>query len=272
MLRSLFSGVSGLRGEQTAMDVIGNNIANVNTIGFKSSRANFQDMVYQMVRAASAPDSTSNAGSVNPSQVGTGVSVASIGVDMNQGALENTGRALDLAIQGNGFFCVQDGSGNKYYTRNGNFNVDEKGDLVDENGNLVLGSAGNTINLYGSGTPTPKQISSISIGKDGKITALDSAGRTISGINNIGIYDFSNDEGLKQIGQNYFQQTTASGTAAVVMVGNTTQINSGYLEMSNVDLAQEFTNMITTERAYQANARTITVSDNLLQEVVNLIR
>ncbi|OAT79928.1 flagellar hook-basal body protein [Desulfotomaculum copahuensis] len=270
MLRSLYSGVSGLRSEQTAMDVIGNNIANVNTTGFKSSRANFQDMVYQMVRAASAP-SGGGAGSVNPSQVGTGVSVASISLDMNNGALENTGRALDLAIQGNGFFCVKDNSNNLYYTRNGNFNVDVKGDLVDENGNLVLNSAGSTINLYG--TPAHQQITSISIGKDGKITALDSAGATITGINNIGLFLFKNQDGLKQVGQNYFQQTTASGTASAIgTIGSTTMINSGYLEMSNVDLAQEFTNMITTQRAYQANARTITVSDSLLQELVDLKR
>lgn len=268
MLRSLYSGVSGLRGEQTAMDVIGNNIANVNTTGFKSGRANFQDMVYQMVRAASAPDA-SGAGSVNPSQVGTGVSVASIGVDMNQGALQNTGRSLDLAIQGNGFFCVQDGQGNNYFTRDGIFNITKDGHLVDLNGNMVLDNKSTPITVSGGNGV----VGSIEIGKDGTIQALDTSGAQMNASGAVALYSFQNQDGLKQTGQNYFVKTVASGDpTAITNVGNSSQIISGYLEMSNVDLAQEFTNMITTQRAYQANARTITVSDSLLQELVDLKR
>jgi flagellar hook protein FlgE len=265
-----------MKSHQIRMDVVGNNIANVNTTGFKSNRANFQDIVYQTLRSPSAPvNDTDGAGSINPSQVGTGMSVASIGSNMEQGPLQNTGRTLDLAIQGNGFFCVTDGT-NCYYTRNGVFNIDKNGFVVDGNGNQLVDDSGS------SGTPgAPVQIGdgstvvgTISIAKDGTITATDTAGADMTVTGQIGLYSFANQDGLKKIGQNYFQEiTTTSGEAtAIDTVGTTSEIESGYLEMSNVDLSAQFTDMITTQRGFQANSRIITTSDTLLEELINLKR
>ncbi len=285
MIRSLFAGVAGMKNHQIRMDVIGNNISNVNTVGFKSQRANFQDMVYQMIKSPSAPtQDTSGAGSVNPSQVGTGVIVAGIGTNMEQGPLQGTGRTLDLAIQGNGFFQVT-GAGNRtLYTRNGIFYIDKNGFLVDSNGNLLTGKG--TDNTTGSiqfvdSSGNAAVVGSISIGKDGKITAYDPAGTQLQfkiGSNQranayIALFTFPNPEGLKKAGQNYFEKTVASGTESPMDNATmTTEIASGYLEMSNVDLTDEFTNMITTQRGYQASARVITVSDTMLEELINLKR
>jgi flagellar hook protein FlgE len=267
-----------MKNHQIRMDVIGNNISNVNTVGFKSQRANFQDMVYQMIKSPSAPTGgTSGAGSINPSQVGTGVIVAGIGTNMGQGALQGTGRTLDLAIQGNGFFQVTDASNRTLYTRNGIFYIDKNGYIVDGNGNQVTGTDNNSsspqtgsIQISGGNG----SIGSISIGKDGKITAYDTAGNSLNvSYPYIALFTFPNPEGLKKVGQNYFDVTDASGSAN--RLDNTkmsSEINSGYLEMSNVDLTDEFTNMITTQRGYQASARMITVSDTMLEELLNLKR
>ncbi len=278
MIRSLYSGSSGMKNHQVRMDVIGNNIANVNTTAFKSSRANFQDAIYQLLRSPSEPDATSGTGSINPAQVGTGMSIASIGINMTQGPTQNTGRPLDLAIQGNGFFCVTDGD-NCYYTRNGVFYVDKDGYLVDSNGRYLVdgsggsGTPGTSIQLKLSGTAT---VSTISIGKDGSVTATDTAGVDISPAEKIGLYTFANQEGLKQIGQSYYQEVTGTSGEATPIdpddVGVYSEIVSCYLEMSNVNLTDEFVDMITTQRGYQANGRVITTSDQMLQELLDLKR
>lgn len=292
MIRSLFAGVAGMKNHQIRMDVIANNISNVNTVGFKSQRANFQDMVYQMIKSPSAPTGgTSGAGSINPSQVGTGVIVAGVGTNMGQGALQGTGRTLDLAIQGNGFFQVTDASNKSVYTRNGIFYIDQNGYIVDSNGNQLTGTdnAANNTNTGNiqfvkqdtDGNYVPAVVGSISIGKDGKITAYDTAGNQLTikiGSNTstnayVALFTFPNPEGLKKVGQNYFDKTDASGSEN--RLDNTkmsSEIDSGYLEMSNVDLTDEFTNMITTQRGYQASARMITVSDTMLEELLNLKR
>lgn len=277
MIRSLYSGVSGMKNHQIRMDVIGNNIANVNTTGYKSGRANFQDILYQTMISPVAPvNDTDGSGSINPAQIGTGMTVASIGVNMEQGTLQNTGRTLDLAIQGNGFFCVTDGT-DYYYTRNGVFYIDKNGYIVDSNGYQLVdgsgssGSPGSPIQL-GSGTDV---VSTISISKNGTITATNIEGVDISPSNKIGIYTFANQDGLSKIGQNYYQVTAASGEATAMDeddVGVISQIQSGYLEMSNVNLTDEFVNMITTQRGYQANGRVITTSDQMLQELLELKR
>ena len=274
MIRSLFSGVSGIKAHQVRMDVIGNNIANVNTVGYKSGRANFQDMLYQTMRYPSAPSGGDGAGSINPSQVGLGVSVAGIGTDMGQGPLQNTGRTLDLAIQGTGFFQVKDDAENLYYTRNGIFTLDANGCIVDLNGNFLTDDGDSEIEITGGNG----QVGVINIESDGQITAFDTTGEEMSVSGQIGLYSFANPEGLTKVGQNLFKETTvAGGTVSgeaepIDTVGTTTKIISGSLEMSNVDLTDEFTNMITTQRGYQASARTITTSDHLLEELLNIKR
>lgn len=269
MIRSLYSGVSGMKNHQVRMDVIGNNIANVNTTGFKSSRANFQDVLYQMVRSGSA--GTAGAlGGINPSQVGLGMSVSSITNNMGQGNTQTTGRTLDLAIQGNGWFAVSDGT-NTYYTREGVFYIDSNGDLVNSNGYHLLDSGGSPISFGTDGVAT------LNISQDGTITATDLAGNDISPAEPIGLAMFLNQEGLERVGQNLFRVSVASGGLVGDALGTPGAtgygtINSGYLEMSNVDLTDEFANMITTQRGYQANARTITTSDQMLQELLDIKR
>ncbi|MBF7081956.1 flagellar basal-body rod protein FlgF [Desulfallas sp. Bu1-1] len=256
MLRSLFSGVSGMRAHQMRMDVIGNNIANVNTTGFKSSRANFQDVIYQTLRGGGK--------STNPVQIGTGSKIGSTSANFTPGALQNTNRTLDLAIQGNGLFILTDGT-NKYYTRDGAFFIDSTGQLVNADGLKVCGADGNTLPSLGT------SINSISIDDQGRIYI--NGNTDPASAPQIGIATCPNYEGLSKKGNNLYEATVSSGTVTHTTATNAgCKINSGYLEMSNVDLSDEFANMITTQRGFQANARVITVSDTLLEELIQLKR
>ena len=259
MLRSLYSGISGLRTHQVRMDVVANNIANVNTTGFKSARANFQDVLAQTIGRTA----------INTTQVGLGVGLAAIDNIHTQGALQTTGRVLDLAIEGNGFFVVTDASNNEFYTRDGTFYVDSGGYIVNAQGYRVRVESGT------QPFPNPGQIASISVSTDGTVTATYSDGSTQTC--RIGLVTFNNVESLRRVGSNLWDVTSGltlpdPPTIGVPGTEGRGIIRSGYLEMSNVDLAQEFTTMITTQRGYQANARIITTSDELLQELVNLKR
>jgi len=266
MIRSLYSGISGLRNHQVRMDVIGNNIANVNTTGFKSSRANFQDMLSQTLRPANGPAA---GGSINPAQVGLGMTIAGISLNIFQGALQSTGRVLDVAIQGNGFFIIQkvDG-GENFYSREGIFTIDTQGYLVNYNGYYVCNSDGDRIQL----SDTPENIETIVITDTGEVMVNSES------VGAIGLATFPNPEGMEKASQNLYKATAASGEAGIQTAGTpdtaveNSRLASGYLEMSNVDLTEEMTGMITTQRGYQANARVITVSDTLLQELVDLKR
>lgn len=276
MMRSLYSGVSGLRTHQTRMDVIGDNIANVNTVGFKRSSVTFKDVFYQTLRGGSAGDSGGTGtgiGGTNPQQIGLGVTLGSIDVVHTQGAAASTGNGTDLMIQGDGFFRVSpDGGTTIYFTRAGAFHFDSNGDLVNADGMYVLDINGNKINV-------PPDARSYSIDKTGTVNYIQSDGQSGTPVV-ISIAKFANPTGLEKIGQNLYRETTSSGAAPTSdtdltpgqgLLANTTIIPSA-LEMSNVDLAQEFTDMIITERGFQANARTITTSDQMLQELVNLKR
>ncbi len=268
MIRSLFAGVSAVRNEQVRMDTIGNNIANVNTTGFKAGKTNFMDTLSQNIRGYGEGR--------NPMQVGTGVNVASVGTNMTQGALQMTGRSLDLAINGTGFFMVNQ-TGDKTtspicYTRDGNFYLDDKNYLRTSQGYYVLDSAGAKI-LASSLTTDP--IDTINIGQDGTITYTSVATTTPTDLGQkIALSTFMNPEGLAKVSTNLYKETTASGapTPGDADSPGFGTIESGYLEMANADLSEEFTNMITTQRGYQAGARIITVSDTLLEELINLKR
>lgn len=272
MIRSLFSGVSGMKTHQVRMDVIGNNISNVNTTGYKSARCNFQDLISQNLRSASAP--TANTGGVNPGQVGLGVAVAGIANNMQQGALQTTGRLLDVAIQGNGYFVIKKNSADtleqSFFTREGIFYVDAAGYLVNSNGYYVCSSDAAPVPIQLNANP--ENISTISISDTGEVYVNGAS------VGTIGLASFPNDTGLTKAGQNLYQASPASGAAAVNAAGTAgtalanSRVNSGYLEMSNVDLTDEFVSMITTQRGYQANARTISTSDQMLMELLDLKR
>lgn len=267
MLRSLYAGVSGMRNFQTKMDVIANNIANVNTTAYKSGRVRFQDMLSQTVASAQSPSTTGGLGGVNPRQVGLGVKVGSIDTMMTGGALQPTNRALDFAIEGEGFFIVSPDDGTtKLYTRDGAFYRDYTGNLVNSNGEMVLDTDGDIINIG-------DDFESFSIDGSGQINAVKADG-TIDDLGQIGMAKFSNPEGLEKKGSNNYVKSNNSGEPINGVAGESGigVIRQGFVEMSNVDLANEFTEMIITSRAYQANSRSITTSDEMLQELINLKR
>jgi flagellar hook protein FlgE len=271
MLRSLYSGVSGMRGFQTKLDVIGNNIANVNTIGFKGSRVMFKDILSQTVSGVSAPDE--NRGGVNAQQVGLGVSLAAIDTVHTAGSAMTTNVVTDLRVNGDGFFAVGtvDQVDVPFLTRAGNFTVDPNRNLVNSEGLHVMGAenAGPIV--------IPDDIVSFSIAQNGDIIGVNADGETINTGQRVGVVKVINPAGLEKIGGNLYQMTANANPEPDIVVGSpgdpetgTGTLVSGQLEMSNVDLTGEFTEMIIAQRGFQANSRIITTSDQILQEVVNL--
>ena len=281
MMRSLYSGVTGLRTHQLRMDVIGNNLANVNTYGFKSSRVTFKDILYQTISnpAKASTDDPIRSGT-NPYQVGYGVQLGSIDVLNTRAGYSMTDAPFDCYIDGEGYFKVSDPSGNEYYTRVGAFNFDAAGYLHDTNGSIVYGALGDeTISDGYEAVPLliPDVLvnySSVSIGRDGVITGINNETQQLEKLGTIAVYKFPNNDGLVQYGNTYLKISNNSGDPVITQPGSngTGQIITGGLEMSNVDLSREFTDMIVTQRGFQANAKIITTSDEMLQDLVNLKR
>jgi flagellar hook protein FlgE len=291
MMRSLYSGVTGLRNHQTKMDVIGNNISNVNTVGFKASRVIFQDIYSQTVAPASA--ATVNTGGTNPQQIGLGVQLATIDVMDTEASSQYTGETLDLAIDGDGYFVIRDGSAYTY-TRAGNFYTDSENYLVDSNGNYVMGyevdTTGNLVYRDAGGAIcastdpgahlTMQRIYvnpnyfDVSISSNGQVVGLDSATSTSTVLGQIILATFANPNGLEKTGGNAYRTTVNSGDPVYNLpgAGGTGSLNPGSLEMSNVDLTSQFADMIVTQRGFQANARIITTTDAMLEELVNMVR
>ncbi len=401
MLRSLFSGISGLRQHQTMMDTVGNNIANVNTAGYKSSSTVFEDTLSQMVKAAGAPTPNDELGGTNPAQVGLGVRLAAITTNFSQGAAQATGRSTDLMIQGDGFFAINQG-GETLYTRAGSFNFDADGWLVTPSGGKVQGWTGvdgvvdanapvsdlrlpvgtqlppqatgsseitgnlpasaadgtiisSAIKMYDTqgkehsvtykltkdaapatdswtmdvtegatsylSTPVAfdtagvlttvsplvataswgnvdidisaltqyggantfgavsqdgsalGSLQSFTLGNDGTIVGVFSNGLKQT-LGQVALASFNNPPGLEKIGGSLYRDTVNSGLAQIGVAGGGGRglLSSGNLEMSNVDLASEFTNLIVAQRGFQANSKVITSSDEILQDLVNLKR
>ncbi|MBZ5735187.1 flagellar hook-basal body complex protein [Nocardioides sp. TRM66260-LWL] len=285
MLRSLFAGISGLRANQTALDVTGNNIANANTIGFKSSSTVFSDTLSQMLTGASAGNATR--GGTNPVQVGLGVQVAGILGNFNQGSTQTTGRGTDLMMEGDGMFVVKMGNEDQY-TRAGAFTFDETGTLVTPTGARVQGYAldaagqptGGLIDVSKTdftnvlpAVPAGTTLTSYTIGSDGTLRGVFSDG-VQRDMAKLAIADFNNPMGLERVGQTAFRASANSGPAQLGVAGQGTRgkVTAGALEMSNVDLAAEFTNLILAQRGFQASSRVITTSDQVLEDLVNIKR
>lgn len=269
MLRSMYSGIGGMRGFQTKLDVIGNNIANVNTTGFKKSRVMFQDILSQSMAGGSAGTTGVNGtGGTNPKQVGLGSTIATIDTIHKGGNLQTTIKQSDVGIEGNGYFIVKDASGETFLTRDGNFHFDDVGNLVTANGMLVLNSNSSPISI-------PADVKEYSIGVDGKITYTQKDGKVVENGPIIGLAMVANPDGLEKAGMNtYKYNSPAAGTPTVgaPKSGAYGILRSSMLEMSNVDLSEEFTEMIVAQRGFQANSRIITTSDSILEELVNLKR
>ncbi len=389
MLRSLSSAVAGLKTHQTKMDVIGNNIANVNTYGFKSSRVTFQDVYYQTL--TSSADATGSSGGLNPAQIGYGSTVGAIQVINTRGGFGSTSKSTDCYIGGEGYFVIQDANGGEYLTRVGSMDFDGKGNLVDPNGNYICGyavdsisgqvSIGNTTIDLGQGngdafngytvtikyasmadtadtaisvndaaktltitytpsadspeltnaalqtalqtgtwtnapagfdqtavtvkeaqtagnakvaetsglidnvanfdyTKTPQkltntygQLINIATGANGVISGQTKTGEIVV-IGRLALANVPNPQALTQVGDSYYQAVSNTGTITYAAPGmdNMGALQTSGLEMSNVDLANEMTDMITTQRGYQASSKIITVSDEMLETLVNLKR
>lgn len=257
---------------QTKLDVIGNNIANVNTYGFKKGRTVFKDLYSQTVAGATGP--TGNRGGVNPKQVGLGSQIASIDTLHTPGSTQFTGNTLDMAIEGDGFFRVQGDTDDEYlYTRAGVFYLDQGEGEDAESARIVDGEGRFLVQEDGSFIEVPIDATSLSIGQNGVVSyVLD--GELVDD-QTISLAKFNNPGGLLKTGGNYYQQTTNSGAPSLgepLGEGGHGAIKSGSLEMSNVDLSEEFTEMIVAQRGFQANTRIITTSDEILQELVNLKR
>ena len=280
---------------QTKLNVIGNNIANVNTYGFKASRVVFSDVLYQNLSTATA-GIEGEIGGTNANQLGYGTKVASIDMLNTISSGASTGRALDVYIAGEGYLVVQPTPGAATrYTRVGNLKFDAKGQLTDGAGSLVMGEKntspddpmdppeGGVIDtLEAIKVDPPKDMdkyTGITIGKSGEITAIKApddptATAKIVTIGYIAIAKFPNNDGLLQDGNGYFMESANSGTPTTFKAGTNGlgATESANLEMSNVDLSQEFTDMIVAQRGFQANSRIITVSDSILEELINLKR
>lgn len=274
MMRSLYSGVSGLRNHQTRMDVIANNISNVNTVGFKASRTIFQDVYSQTAQSASGATATS--GGQNAVQIGLGVKLAAIDVLHTNAATQRTDNPLDLTIEGDGYLMIKKGD-ITYYTRAGNMYCDNAGNLVTTNGDFLLGFMGTSFpNPPDSTKLEPinvKGYTGIAIDTDGAVTGIDGTGQTVT-IGYVALAMFTNPPGLEKVGGSLYAASSNSGDPVVTQPGEkgSGDLYSGGLEMANVDLAAEFTDMIVTQRGFQANSRVITTSDSMLEELVNLKR
>jgi len=284
VLRSLFAGISGLRVNQTMLDVTGNNIANANTTGYKASTTVFQDTLSQMLTNASAAGGAR--GGTNPMQVGLGVQVGGIATNFGQGSSQLTGRGTDLMLQGDGFFVTRQGE-ETLYTRAGAFNFDEAGSLVTASGNRVQGYAldatgqptGGLIDVtQNTGALTPAvpagvELTSYGIGADGILRGVFSDG-VQRDMARIAVADFTNPMGLEKVGETSFRVSANSGDPQLGVPGENGngKIVAGALEMSNVDLAAEFTNLILAQRGFQASSRVITTSDSVLEDLVNIKR
>jgi flagellar hook protein FlgE len=283
MLRSLNSAISGLQQFQNELDVIGNNIANANTTGFKSARTNFKDAFSQTLQVAGG-------GSPSSTQIGSGVATASIANVFTQGALTTTGRGTDLAVNGEGFFVLSDAAtGENFVTRAGDFSLDSDGYLVTSNGLRVQGfsdgglSARGDLRVDATGAPgtaaSDAKFDSFSIDKNGNINVRLTDGTTfVRG--QVLLQSLTNPQALLKCGDNLYSGINLAGPlggAGTPQAASPGQFGTGYiqagaLELSNVDLTREFSSLITTQRAFQANARVITTSDEVLQELVSLKR
>jgi flagellar basal-body rod protein FlgG len=260
MLRSLWIAKTGLDAQQTHIDVISNNLANVSTNGFKRSRAVFEDLLYQTLRQ---PGAQSSQQTQIPSglQIGTGVRPVATERIFVQGNLQQTSNPLDVAVQGGGFFQILMPDGTTAYTRDGSFHTDANGQLVTSSGFQVQPAI--TI---------PSNTQSITIARDGVVSVVRAGATASTQVGTLQLANFVNPAGLLSMGENLYSETTASGTANVNQPGSNGLglLNQGYVETSNVNVVEELVNMIQTQRAYEINSKAIQTSDQMLQRLSQL--
>lgn len=262
MIRALYTAATGMNAQETNIDVISNNLANVNTVGYKKSRADFQDLVYQYLVEPGAQTSASTS---NPSgiQVGLGVKTSAVQKVFAQGDLTSTNNPLDVAIEGDGFFQVQLPDGTAAYTRSGNFQINETGQLVTSDGYLV-----------DPGITLPTDALAITIGEDGTLSVRTPGSAQLTAQGQLTAVRFTNNAGLRAIGRNLYQETQSSGTptTGIFSESGVGRLNQGFLESSNVSVVEQVVNMITAQRAYEASSKGISTADEMLSQALSLKR
>ena len=262
MIRSLWTAATGMQAQTSNIDVISNNLANVNTAGFKRSRADFQDLLYDNLRPAGAP--SGNSGQLPTGlQIGHGTRAVSTQKIFVQGDFQNTQNELDMAIEGQGFFQIVQGNGDIAYTRAGNFKIDSEGRIVSPVGFLLEPEIS-----------VPVDALSVSISSTGIVSVLQAGQTAATEVGTLELARFINPAGLQSIGRNLYIQTSASGEATTGQPGEDGfgTIAQGYLEMSNVSVVDEMVNMITAQRAYEINSKAIQSADEMLQTANNMKR
>lgn len=260
MIRSLWISKTGLEAQQTQMDVIANNLANVSTTGFKRSRAVFEDLLYQTIRQ---PGAQSSQQTQIPSglQIGTGVRPVAVARIQTQGNLQQTSNQFDIAIQGAGFFQVLMPDGTMAFTRSGSFQTDNQGQLVTSSGFVVQPVIAIPINA-----------TSVTVARDGTVSVTQPGNAAPVQIGSMQLAVFINPVGLQSQGENLYLETASSGPPNIDVPGNNGVglLNQGYVETSNVNVVEELVNMIQTQRAYEINSKAITVSDQMLQKLTQM--
>ena len=260
MMRSLWISKTGMEAQQTQLDTISNNLANVSTNGYKRAHAVFEDLMYQNLRQAGA-NSSEQTTLPTGLQVGLGTRAVATGRNFSQGNLQQSSNNLDVAVLGNGFFAVQMPDGTSGYTRDGSFQVSSTGQLVTNNGYTVQ-----------PGITIPANAQSVTIGSDGTVSVVVSGQATAQSIGQIQVTGFVNPAGLEPKGQNLFAETAASGTPNSGTPGQNGlgTLRQGFVETSNVNVVEELVAMIQTQRAYELNSKAIQTSDQMLQKLGNL--
>ena len=260
-MKALAIAATGMNAQEQNLEVIANNISNLNTTGFKRSRAEFTDLIYQTERVMGVSTRGRDATVPEGAQVGLGVRTAAIRTLQIQGALTNTGNSLDLAINGRGWFQVTTPAGDTVYTRDGAFNTNAQGQLVTSDGYTVTPSI-----------LVPPTATSITVSQTGLVTATVPGTTAPQSVGQLTIANFINEAGLQALGSNLFQQTSASGQPTVGVPGDTAFgiLQQGYLESSNVDPVSEITNLISAQRAYEMNSKVIQAADQMSGTISNM--
>jgi flagellar basal-body rod protein FlgG len=260
-MHALSIAATGMAAQQTNVETIANNLANMNTTGFKEQRAEFQDLIYQNIQTPGAQ--TSDQGTYAPSgiQIGAGVRTAAIYRITTQGDLQSTGNPYDVAVQGPGYFRIQQADGTDAYTRSGNFGLSPQGQLVTQDGLVVQ-----------PGIAIPQNTISVTINAQGQVNATVAGNNTPQTVGQLELTRFPNEAGLNSIGSNLYLETPASGSPQAGVPGSVGYgtIQQGYLETSNVNSVDEITALITAQRAYEMNSKVISAADQMLQQTAQL--
>jgi flagellar basal-body rod protein FlgG len=256
-MRALSIAATGMQAQQTNVEVIANNLANMNTTAFKQQRAEFTDLLYQNIQTPGAQTSDQGTYAPNGIQLGAGVRTAAVYRITTQGDLQSTSNPYDVAIQGPGFFRIQQADGTDAYTRSGNFSLSPQGQLVTQDGLVVQ-----------PGVAIPQNTLSVTINAQGQVNATIAGNTTPQTVGQLELTRFPNEAGLNSVGNNLYLETPASGTPQAGVPGNVGYgtIQQGFLETSNVNSVDEITALITAQRAYEMNSKVISAADQMLQQ------